>query len=260
MRFIRSRSSKIFFALLFLLATTFLLFAGPPGCVTSGDYEAEKQSAIDHKDEVAGKVASATAERDAIKAEYDKLQARYDNLVKIIDDPATTGPSREDARISLAEVEKKLAATAATLKDYGVAIDEGSAEVKSLERRLAAAEKIIATLDGPNAGSTLGSLAGTFIPGLGAAAPVIGGLLWRGVTLNRAKQSLALDAGKKSTALDKIVSSIDALAAVAPEVAAAIASHKPMLDKIQGPETKLVVDQVQEGLSPAVVTTIKAAA
>lgn len=186
------------------------------------------------------KIAELESERDALAENLDDAKA----------DAATSAAiaaSREDVLRRLAESRTSLAATDKFLSDARSSIAAANAKSAELASEIAAADKALAeTEDGKtNPGTTIGTILATFWPGFASAAPLVLGAGWRSLRLSGVNKKLRTSLDVKTSAQDRIVASIEVLAKIAPEVAAAIDKHARVIDEIQGPAGKTAVDESQ---------------
>lgn len=229
-----------------LVALFSVLVIGPPGC-TSEDEVRQAREEVVHKRQ---DLDAAKRDADAVAAD---LAPRLDSLAKDREDlskrvaevPAGT-PERASAEAALASVIDRIGPIETALAGARkVATDAERASLELGKRIEAADELLAANADPSNPGSVIGSLVGSLVPGAAALAPILGAFGYRLARLSKAKAVLTRAIGEKSTAIEKIVGSIDVLAKIAPEVKAAIEKHASTLDAIQTPTVKAEVDAAQ---------------
>jgi len=229
-------------------AAVLCLFAlSPPGCESSESVRAAREVAVAEKAALDESAAKATAAIERMNLTLSDLQAEKKRLSELA---ATLDPGsveRTATEKTIANLVERLGVLDKSLGEANAAVELAKTTSAELGRRVETADRILAgTAPGtPNAGTDLGTLLGMFIPGAATMAPVIGGLVYRGARLARAKKTLQGEVSKKTTALDRIVASIDALAEIAPEVKSALSKHASVIDTIQTPIGKIEVDGAQ---------------
>ena len=223
------------------------LVAFSPGCESTETVKAEREKVVQQKSAIDVALERANANVAGMQKTIDDLRAERERLVASVENLEAGSAERAAVEKSIAAASTSMVEISKKIEDAFGKIDQATATSKELGTRIADADKILdsAKPGAPNPGSDVGSLLGMLIPGAATMAPVIGGLVWRGVRLTRAKLALQGDLSKKTTALDRVVASIDALAEIAPEVKTAISKHSTVLDTIQTPIGKIEVDAAQ---------------
>ncbi len=232
------------------------LVAFSPGCESTDSVRAEREKVVQQKTEIDAAVDRANANVSGMQKTIDELRAERERLVATVENLEAGSAERAAVEKSIAAASTSMVEISKRIEDAFGKIDQATAISNELGTRIATADKIIeSSAPGtPNPGSDVGSLLGMFIPGAATMAPIIGGLVWRGVRLTRAKLALQGEVSKKTTALDRVVASIDALAEIAPEVRSAISKHSTVLDTIQTPIGKIEVDAAQTRNSTPLAT------
>lgn len=227
------------------------------GCAdfaTARQEAASKQTAATNTANAAGAAVTAgTANLAARDAELASLRQQVGTLQAQLTAANATGAQAQLIEQELANARAVLLdreAQAGQLREQLAALEEAKraaeAEAAALEARIAAADQTAAGGDSPeNPGTTLGSLLGTVVPGIGVSLPILGGLAYKYLAKAKAAQQLAAANTTTNTALTNIVRSIDLLAEIAPEVAAAFTKHHKVIDATQGSIGKAYVDQAQ---------------
>ena len=223
------------------------LVAFSPGCESSGTVAEKRAEVAKQKTEIDSAIDAAKKNVNGMQKTIDELRAERERLVAEVENLQAGSAERAAVEKSIAAASTSMVEISKRIEDAFGKIDQATAISKELGNRIATADKIIeSTTPGtPNPGTDVGSLLGMFIPGAATMAPIVGGLIWRGVRLTRAKLALQGEVSKKTTALDRVVASIDALAEIAPEVRSAISKHSTVLDTIQTPIGKIEVDAAQ---------------
>lgn len=228
---------------------TLALFASvPPGCESDSSVAAEREAAVRERqrlDDGAAAALNAAETAAAKKAELERQRAELDALAKSLEVGSEARTSTEKAVASMTE---RIGAIANTIGEANAAASEARARSDELRSRIEKADAILADPGGQ--GEQLGGVLGELIPGAAVIAPILGGMAWRMFRLSRAKDVLAKSDSTKTTAIERIVASIDTLAKVAPEVREAIRRHKEAIDAVQGPVGKLAVDVAQTKAPP----------
>jgi small-conductance mechanosensitive channel len=226
---------------------SFSLVAFSPGCESTDSVRAEREKVVQQKSEIDAAVERANANVAEMKKTIDDLRVERERLSSTLANLQAGSDERSSVETSIAAASKSMVEISKRIEEALGKIDQATAVSKELGNRVASADKILeASAPGtPNPGSDVGSVLGMLIPGAATMAPIIGGLVWRGVSLTRAKLALQGEVSKKTTAIDRIVASIDALAEIAPEVRSAISKHSTILDTIQTPIGKIEVDAAQ---------------
>lgn len=144
----------------------------------------------------------------------------------------------DEARAEAVSLREQLQAKADELPAGSPERKEADAKVDAVDRDIAAGDRAAAAAGEDRTGEVVGGVLGSFLPGLGAAAPVVLGLAWKSVRLWTAKNRY------KGTA-EKVVATLDYLKEAVPAVADAVKTQKPTIDKIQGPDVKAEVNKLQ---------------
>lgn len=229
-----------------LAVLTALLAIGlSPGCTSSAELQELRADAQATRDSRAATLDTAAAELAAAREHTRALELRVDQLSRdLLAAQGNDGVLRDQ----LEAVRDQLAASQRATDQLAQLRDSLAAEVADLDTRLAKADaRIAAAADPNNPGEVLGTAVGALIPGLGTALPALLGAGYVVLKQQQAKQSLRLEVEEKSTAIDKIVTSVDTLAELEPAVAEAFTKHKHAVDAVQGPVAKRYVDRAQAG-------------
>lgn len=211
---------------------------------------AERDKIDKSKTDLEAKTADVDRSAAALRERIATLEAERDALSENLEDAtadAALAAAREDVLRRIAESRTSLAATDKFLSDARSSIAAANAKSAELASEIAAADKALAeTEDGKtNPGTTIGTILATFWPGFASAAPLVLGAGWRSLRLSGVNKKLRTSLDVKTSAQDRIVASIEVLAKIAPEVAAAIDKHARVIDEIQGPAGKTAVDESQ---------------
>lgn len=255
------RFSKFPFVLLLsaILATIFLATA--PGCASSEEVQAQRAQAQREKDELDAKAQEADLSVQRMTETLESLRAEKDRLAALADRLEAGSAERTAVETTVSQVVSRLTSLDAAIAEASAASAAARETSNSIADRISRSDEILAgTAPGErNPGSDVGALIGTFVPGAAALAPIVGGLVWRGVRLAKAKSALEGTVTTKSVAIERIVASIEALAEIAPEVRAAIDKNAHVLDAIQTPVGKIEVDLAQAKNAKPVLTVPVAA-
>jgi len=239
------RFSKFPFVLLLSAMVAAMFLATAPGCASSAEVQAERARAIAEKEDLEQKTKDAEASVATMKTSVDELRAEKDRLAGIAKQLEAGSPGRIEVETTVAQVVSRLTSLDSAIAEATAASAAAKETAKKIGDRIAQADTILADPGEKNPGADIGSLIGLLIPGAAALAPVVGGLLWRGSRLTKAKTVLEGTVKTKSTALERIVASIEVLADVAPEVRTAIQKNAHVIDAIQTPLGKMEVDRAQ---------------
>jgi hypothetical protein len=189
---------------------------------------ARTESAIGRMDDA---VADLSAERDRLAA----LAARLD----------PSSPDRVAIEGTISETSSRIASIRTSIDDAERTADDARARSDELADALRRTDEILASANGPNAGTEIGSVIGMIFPGAATLAPFLAGAAYRASRLARAKSVLEREVDKKTVAIDRIVASIDALATISPAVRDAMTTNARVIDTIQTPVGKTAVDEAQ---------------
>lgn len=217
------------------------------GCASREEVAAQRASISAEKDKLDTAGLAGKAMLDQLAQSFATLKSQADQLQATSNDSHVSAELRAQAQAAYVAVATQLAAIQKSSADATSAIDAAHTKSAELAARLAAADAALAKADAPsNPGSSIGAFLTLLYPGLGVAAAPLLGLGYKQVQLVRTKNILAGVVDQKSNAITNIVTSIDALGTIVPEVAAAIEKHAPLLDAIQKQVGKNAVDQVQQ--------------
>lgn len=238
--------SNRFFSLFACLVLVAFLGVGPPGCATEDEVQRERAIAVEKKADLDAAKDRADAEADALDPRLDSLHDERERVEGELAAIPIGTPARSAAEAALASVVDRIGKIEATLVEARRLAGEADRASADLGRRIAEADAVLAAgVEADNPGTVIGSIAGSLIPGAAVLAPFLGGLIYRGARLAKAKAILTREVGAKTTAIEKIVGSIDVLAKIAPEVKAAITRNAETIDAIQTPAVKAEVDAAQ---------------
>lgn len=216
-----------------------------PSCTSQEEVDAARAAAVDQRLK-ADADAKQTAEISTA------LQAQ---LRAVVDGQLLLQRQMSDMDVNSAAyaqaVIQNTAATATALqlsKDIDTANgkhDTFSAQAADWDRKIAAADKALKEADDPNNPLVRTSnIAGSVWPWASLLTTTgLAGSLWKNLRLSKAK-------GILTDGLTGIVKSIDVLAGISPEVAAAIQQNAKQVSQVQGTVGKALVDQVQDGVKP----------
>lgn len=221
------------------------VLAAVAGCETTETVETRRReverekksldSTVDRTESAIGRMNDAIRE---LSSERDRLAALAGRL-----DPSS--PDRAPVEATIAETSARLAALRAAVDDAETTAADARAKSDDLADVIRRTDEILASANGPNAGTEIGSLVGMFFPGAATLAPFLAGAAYRASRLARAKSVLEREVDKKTVAIDRIVASIDALATISPAVRDAMSANARVLDTIQTPVGKTAVDEAQ---------------
>jgi DNA repair exonuclease SbcCD ATPase subunit len=231
------------------------IIAFSPGCESTESVRQQRERVVEQKTEIDAAVKRANANVASMQKTIDDLRSDRERLVATVAQLEAGSAERAAVETAIAAASSSMVEISKRIEDAFAKIDRATAISSELGKRIATADKIIETSapGTPNPGSDVGSLIGMVIPGAATLAPIIGGLVWRGARLARAKMELEGEVTKKTVAIDRIVASIDALAEIAPEVRTAISKHSAVIDTIQTPIGKIEVDAAQSRNSTPVI-------
>ena len=222
------------------------LVAFSPGCESSGTVAEKRAEVAKQKTEIDSAIDAAKKNVDGMQKTIDELRAERERLVAEVENLQAGSAERAAVEKSIAAASTSMVEISKKIEDAFGKIDQATATSKELGTRIAKADKILTDAESPsNSGAQIGTAVGTFVPGFGASLPILLGLGWKMLANGRAAAALRGEVSTKTTALDRVVASIDALAEIAPEVKTAIAKHSSVLDTIQTPIGKIEVDRAQ---------------
>jgi hypothetical protein len=155
---------------------------------------------------------------------------------------------REKADSAAAAIDQQIAKAKAAAEAASAAVAEARDRAAAIEDRVARADKEARGNDDASAAS-IGGLVGTLVPGAATVAPFLIASIYKLLRTNRAVGILKAEKNNLTTAATRIVQSIEVLAQVSPAVRDAIDKHADVIDTIQQPIGKALVDQVQNAKS-----------
>lgn len=221
------------------------LVAFSPGCASETDVRAQREQTAQAKASVDQGVADLSKQQDAAKAQAAAQEAALqDSAIAAARIP--DGPQKVAAEAAVQAAADKVAALKAQIASWQAAIDSGIAKSAELGARIAAGDAILATLNQPSPSVQLVStIAGGFSPLVGMLTAAIGALGVNQVRLKRAKNAYEAKADRLADGAGNIVRSIDVLAGIAPEVAAALQKHKDQIRLIQNGTGAKIIELVK---------------
>lgn len=235
------------------------LVAFSPGCASEADVQTSRATTVQEREKLDQSIATLEQQRaEASAAVVAQDAALHDTKVAVAKMP--DGPEKVAAQVKVQEAIDQVAAIQAQIKVWTEAIDKGKATSQALSDRILAGDAILATVNQPSPSVQLiSTVAGGFNPFVGLMTAALGALGVNQVRLKRAKNAYEAKADRLADGAGNIVRSIDVLAGIAPEVAAALQKHKNQIRLIQNGTGAKIIELVKGNAKVSTEAVVAAA-
>lgn len=250
MSFSRIPFSRLFAASMMIVGLLLATVAFSPGCVSDEEYSSAREREVEKKTALEDQAKKSEEAIARLNATISALEAKKAELETKVEALAEGSKEREQAEAILADFGKKIRELDDPIREATAAATEARATAKAIGENVAKADGIKADASKEaNPGTAVGGLVGALIPGAATIAPLLLGSLWKNLRDSQAKRALATDNARKTTAIDRIVASIEAVSKISGTFKSELERNAPLLDVVQTPIGKAEVDRAQAGMT-----------